>query len=319
MSQIGISAIAASVPQRVLTNFDLEKMVETTDEWIVTRTGIHERHIMNPEESITDFVIDSAKLACQKANLSPEKVELIISSTIAPGRLTPAQAFEVAKGIGANQMFGFDLNTACSGLTYGIAVAESLMQTRNLKYALVTAAEQLSRLIDYTDRTSCVLFGDAAATMVLTSENPEHLIIATELGADPSLANEVHIGGVSTLVNDQRNEYYFRQNGKTVFKFAVNKIKEMYEKVPAKVGLKPEQIKYVIPHQANMRILEAAAKDIQNNGTTFLGNLERYGNTSSASIALVLAEEWQRFEKGDYILLIGFGGGLSWGATLIEW
>jgi len=319
MNQIGISAIATSVPSKVLTNFDLEKMVDTTDEWIITRTGIRERHILNPDESITDFVINSAKEACQKANLTAEKIEFIISSTLSPNRISPAQAFEVAKGIGANQMFGFDLNAACSGFTYGIAIAESLMKTRQLKYGLVTAGEQVSRFLDYTDRASCVIFGDAAVAAVLTSENPEHLIIATEMGAFPSMADEVTIGGVSHLINDQRSDYYFRQNGKSIFKFAVNKIKEIYETFPAKVGLKPEQIKYIIPHQANMRILDAAAKDIQNNGTIFLNNLEKYGNTSSASIGLVLNDEWQRFQKGDYLLLIGFGGGLSWGATLIEW
>jgi 3-oxoacyl-[acyl-carrier-protein] synthase-3 len=193
-----------------------------------------------------------------------------------------------------------------------------MLKTRNVKYGLVTSGEQLTRTIDYTDRSTCVLFGDATAAAILTNDHPEHLLLHTELGADPTMAYEVTIGGVRNLLDDQRPDFYFKQNGKTVFKFAVSKIKELYDTVPRKVGLKPEQIKYLIPHQANIRIIEAATKDVDSN-TVVISNIERYGNTSSASIGVALNESWGRFNKGDYIMLIGFGGGLSWGAALFKW
>lgn len=319
MIQTGISAIGISTPQRVLTNFDLEKMVETSDEWIVTRTGIRERRVLEPDEKITDFVVQAAKTACSRSNLAPEQMDFIISSTLTPDRISPAQSFEVARDLKANHAFCFDLNAACSGFVYGLAAADSFLKTRQIQAGLVTSGEQITRLADYTDRNTCVLFGDAAAAVVVTNEKPEHLILYTELGAYPDLAEEVIIGGVKDLLNESRSNFYFQQNGKTVFRFAVNIIKELYHTVPPKAGLKPEQIRYIIPHQANTRIFDAASKEFSLGKTEFINTIEKYGNTSSASIGLALHDSWDRFEKGDYILLIGFGGGLSWGAALLEW
>ncbi|MGE5583372.1 MAG: beta-ketoacyl-ACP synthase III [Bacillota bacterium] len=319
MTKIGISSIGAMVPARVLTNSDLEKMVETTDEWIVTRTGIRERHILAEGETMASLVAQAGKIACQRAGFNSGELDFVISSTIAPDRISPAQSYEVARDLQANHAFCFDLNAACSGFIYGLAMAESLLKTRDIKTGLVTAGEQVSRLIDYTDRSSCVLFGDAAAAMVVTNDNPEHLVLYTELGADPTMAEEVTIGGVKDLTSDRRQDFYFRQNGKTVFKFAVSKIKELYGSIPEKVGIKSEQVKYLIPHQANIRIIDAAAKDIVSNNTRIIANIERYGNTSSASIGLALDESWDRFQKGDYLLFIAFGGGLSWSAALVQW
>jgi 3-oxoacyl-(acyl-carrier-protein) synthase III len=319
MINVGISAIGAMVPEKILTNQDLEKMVETSDEWIVTRTGIRERHILNKGESLTPLVVESGKMACKRANIEPGQLDFIISSTLTPDRICPAQSFEVAHHLAANHAFCFDINAACSGFIYGLAAAESMLKTRDVKLGLVCSGEQLSRITDYTDRSTCVLFGDASAAAVLTNDQPEHLLLYTELGGDPTMADEVTIGGVRNLLDEQRSEYYFKQNGKTVFKFAVSKIKELYDTVPRKIGLKPEQIKYLIPHQANIRIIEAAAKEVVANNTEVISNIERYGNTSSASIGVALNESWGRFAKGDYIMLVGFGGGLSWGAALIEW
>jgi 3-oxoacyl-[acyl-carrier-protein] synthase-3 len=319
MTQVGISGIGAMVPEKILTNSDLEKLVETTDEWIVSRTGIRERHVLNKGEDLAPLVIESGRMACNRANIKPEQLDFVISSTVAPDRICPAQSFEVAHHLQANKAFCFDLNAACSGFLYGLATAESFLKTRDIKVGLVTAGEQLTRTVDYTDRSTCVLFGDATAAAVVTNDHPEHLLLYTELGSDPTMAHEVTIGGVKDLLEDQRASFYFKQNGKTVFKFAVSKIKELYDIVPRKVGLKPEQIKYVIPHQANIRIIEAAAKEVVSNNTTIISNIEHYGNTSSASIGLALNESWDRFKKGDYIILIGFGGGLSWGAALLEW
>lgn len=317
--EIGIAGAGFSVPQKVLTNQDLEKMVDTSDEWIVTRTGIRERHIVQPGERITDFAIDAAKKACEMANFKPEELDFIISSTLTPDRISPAQAFEIAKNLNVKRPFCFDLNAACSGLLYALAAAESFMKTGEIKKGLVTAGEHISRLTDYSDRNSCVLFGDAAAAIAITKENPEHLLLCTELGSDPSMADEVVIGGVGDLLEGRKVDFYFHQNGKVVFRFAVNIIKELFHSVPAKVGLKPEQIRYVITHQANSRIIESAAKELASEKTEFIVNLDRYGNTSSASVGVAFAESWNRFQKGDYILLMGFGAGLSWGAALLEW
>lgn len=317
--EVGISGAGFAVPQKVLTNEDLEKMVNTSDEWIVTRTGIRERHIIQPGERITELVVAAAQQACDRAEIDSQQLDFVISSTLTPDRISPAQSFEVAKALNSNQSFCFDLNAACSGLMYGLAAADSFLRTRPIKNGIVTAGEHISRLVDYTDRNSCVLFGDAACAVTLTSDHPEHLILTTELGSDPTLAEEVIIGGVDALLNNRKKDFYFNQNGKIVFRFAVNIIKQLFDSVPRKVGLKPEQIRYVITHQANNRIIEAAAKEIASAKTEFIVNLDRYGNTSSASIGIAFAESWNRFQKGDYILMMGFGGGLSWGATLVEW
>lgn len=319
MSEIGILSVGTAVPEKVLTNFDLEKMVDTTDEWIVTRTGIRERRILGAEEKMSSLVAKAAKAACQKANIASETLDFVISSTILPDRISPAQSFEVARELNMNNAFCFDLNAACSGYIYALAAAESFLKTRPIKHGLITAGEQISRIIDYTDRNSCILFGDAATATILTTENPEHLLLYTELGSDPSMGEEVTIGGLNDIMHDRRSDFYFKQNGKVVFKFAVNKIKELFETIPAKVGLKPEQIRYVIPHQANVRILDAAAKEITLGNTEFINVIEKYGNTSSSSVGLALHDAWGRFQKGDYILMVAFGGGLSWGAALLQW
>lgn len=319
MKQVGICGIGATAPKKVLSNFDLEKMVDTTDEWIVTRTGIRERRILEKDESILGYVVEAAEIARKHSGIAPEQIDFVISSTLSPDRVSPSQANEVARELHANHAFCFDLNAACSGLMFGLATAESFLKTRDVTYGLVTAGEQVSRFMDYTDRSSCVLFGDGAAALMLTNDHPEHVILATELGSDPTMSEEVVIGGVRHLLNNQHSDYYFRQNGKSVFRFAVGKIKELYETVPQKAGIRPDQIKYFIPHQANIRIIEAAAKEIVSSGTEVITNLDRYGNTSSASIGLALNEVWGRFQKGDLILLAGFGAGLSWGGALIEW
>jgi 3-oxoacyl-[acyl-carrier-protein] synthase-3 len=320
MKQVGISSVGAAVPEKVLTNFDLEKMVDTSDEWIVTRTGIRERRILGSDEKLLDLLTKAAKSACSKAKLEAAKLDFIINATLTPDRICPAEACEVARELNTNNPFCFDLNIGCSGFLYGLALAESLLKTREISCGLVTAGEQITRLANYQDRGSCIIFGDGAAAAVVTNDQPQHLMLCSELGTEPSMSNEVCVGGIKDLIDGRVEDFYFRQNGKTVFKFAVNKIKEMYETVPAKVGLKPEQIKYIISHQANIRIIEAAAKEITaHTQTKFLTNLDRYGNTSSASIGLVLNETWDQFQKGDYILLVGFGGGLAWGSVLLQW
>lgn len=318
MTDIGIRSIGIGVPEKILTNRDLEQMVDTTDEWIFSRTGIKERHILGPGETLRPLVSGAARTALARGGLAPDQVDFIISSTVMPDRFCPAQSYEIARDLGVDRALAFDLNAACSGFIYGLAVAESFLRTRDITSGLVTAAEQMSTATDYTDRNGCVLFGDAAAAVVVTKDRPEHRILVTELGSTPALCEDVQIGGIKQVLAGDVPGFWFRQNGGTVLKFAVRTIQDLFNRVPRKVGLDPKDIRYVIPHQANARIIDAAAKSI--GGTTeFISVVEKYGNTSSASVGLALHDSWDRFAKGDLILLVAFGGGLSWAAALLEW
>ncbi len=321
MIEIGINSIAISLPKSILTNRDLEKMVDTTDEWILSRTGIKERHRLGAHERLRPLVSEAAGKAMEKGGLTADNLDFIISSTVIPDRFCPAQSYEIAHDLGAGKAFCFDLNAACSGFIYGMATAEAFLKTRNIKSGLVTAAEQMTTVTDYADRNSCVLFGDAAAAAVITNSHPKHKILYTELGANAELCEEVIIGGTKDLLHNKRADFWFRQSGRTVFKFAVSTIKELYESIPRKAGIKPSQVRYVIPHQANSRITEAARESAlgKEGKAEFISVIEKYGNTSSVSIALALHDSWSLFQKGDHILLIAFGGGMSWAAALLEW
>jgi len=318
MTDIGIRSIGIAVPEKILTNQDLEKMVDTTDEWILSRTGIRERHILDPKGTLRPLVSGAAKTALARSGLDPENVDFIISSTVIPDRFCPAQSYEIAHDLGASGAFAFDLNAACSGFIYGLACAESFLRTRDVSSGLVTAAEQMSTATDFTDRNGCILFGDAAAAVVVTKDRPEHRLLQTELGSISTQCEDVIIGGVKSVLNGQTQDYWFRQNGGPVMKFAVRAIQDLYNRVPRKAGIDPKEIRYIIPHQANARIMDAAARAIGGKAE-FISVIEKYGNTSSASIGLALHDSWDRFQKGDLILLAAFGGGLSWAGALIEW
>jgi 3-oxoacyl-[acyl-carrier-protein] synthase-3 len=318
VTKIGIAAVGTSVPEKVLTNSDLELMVDTSDEWIVTRTGIRERRVLDREEGLRPHVHRSARTAMDRAGVGPDDLDFIISSIIVPDRFCPAQSYELAHDLGAKRVFCLDLNVACSGFVYGLGLAESLIKSRGLRRGLITASEQMTTVTDYTDRNTCVLFGDAASAAVVTTDEPSHRIIYTELGATPEACEDVIIGGLKDVLNDRKEKLWFRQDGRKVFKFALQKTKELYESVPPKAGLRPEDIKYVIPHQANGRIIEGGAAAIHGKAE-FISVIDRYGNTSASSIGLALHDSWERFRPGDIIMLLGFGGGMSWGATLLEW
>lgn len=318
MNEIGIRSIGISVPEKILTNADLEKMVDTTDEWIVSRTGVKERRILGPGEKLRPHVVAAAKTALERAGLQGKDAGFIISSTVISDRFCPAQSYEIAHDIGTDRAPAFDLNAACSGMIYGLAIAESFLKTREPAWGLVTAAEQMTTATDYTDRAGCILFGDGAAAVVVTREQPMHRILATELGSIPSLVEEVQIGGVKEILAGRPDSFWFRQNGSTVMKFAVRILQDLCERVPRKAGIDPKAVRYVVPHQANQRILDAAAKGVPGN-MEFISVIDRYGNTSSASVGLALHDSWDRFKPGDLVLLIAFGGGLSYAGALIEW
>jgi 3-oxoacyl-[acyl-carrier-protein] synthase-3 len=318
MSHIGIRSIGIGVPEKILSNADLEKMVETTDEWITTRTGIKERHVLGSGEKLRTFVSAAAKTALERGHLPPKDVDFIISSTVMSDRFCPGQSYEIGNDLGVENAFAFDLNAACSGFIYGLSIAESFLKTRPISSGLVTAAEQMTTATDYTDRSGCILFGDAAAAVVVTKEPPYHRILHTEIGSTPALCEDVQIGGIKCALTGRMKDFWFRQSGGTVMKFAVRTIQDLFERVPRKAGVDPKDIRYVIPHQANQRIIDAAAKTIGGQ-TEFISVVAKYGNTSSASVGLALHDSWDRFKKGDLILLVAFGGGLSWAGALLEW
>ncbi|MGE5557712.1 MAG: 3-oxoacyl-ACP synthase III family protein [Bacillota bacterium] len=311
MKKIGLYEIGTFVPETKLTNKDLEKMVDTTDDWITSRTGIKERRIAPPEMHASEMAFYAARNCLEKAKKNPD---LLISSTASAEKRCPYQASIVANRLELKNLAAFDLNAVCSGSIYGLAVASSMMQTYNYKNALVTASEKMTMLTDYKDRASCILFGDGASAILLSSEDPEHEILDVELGIDASGSDLVSMGGPG-------DEFYFRQDGQNVYKFVVSKMNELIDLFKKRLGLCDGEKFYVVPHQANKRMLESVAKNKNIPPERMICNIEKYGNTSSASIGLALSEAWGegRFVKGDILFLIGFGGGLSWAGAAVRW
>ncbi|NLM37290.1 MAG: beta-ketoacyl-ACP synthase 3 [Firmicutes bacterium] len=313
MRKIGLVAVGTYVPEKKLTNGDLEKMVETSDEWITTRTGIKERRIAPADMHASDLAAKAAA-DCLAQAANRYRPQLLIAATSTAEKCVPNQASLVAQKLNLTNLAAFDLNAACSGLIYALAVGWSLMRTEGYNHTLIAAGEKLSRFVDYKDRASCILFGDAGASLLLSTEEPEHEILAVELGADPSGADLVVMGGLD-------DEFYFRQDGQSVFKFAVEKMGVLIDHLKVRLGLKDNDRYFVIPHQANSRIIEAVARNKGIPAERIISNIANYGNTSAASIGLALKEAWaeKRFKKGDYLFLIGFGGGLSWAAAAVRW
>lgn len=308
---VGITATGSYVPEKRLTNADLEKMVETNDEWITTRTGIKERRIAKKQQHASDLAVEAARNCLAGVEVKPD---FLIASSGTTENKFPYQASIVANRLQLTGLATFDLNAGCSGLVFSMVMGYSLLQTGNYRNVLVTAAEKMSDFVDYSDRSSCILFGDGASSVLLSSEQPEHNIIDFELGTDASGFDQVVMGG-------QGADFYFHQDGRNVFKFAVNKMEELVMVLKERIGLKDSNRLHIIPHQANLRIIQAAAEKLKIAQEKFICNIHKYGNTSSASIGLALDEACRegRFQKGDYIFMIGFGAGLSWGGAVIQW
>jgi 3-oxoacyl-[acyl-carrier-protein] synthase-3 len=308
---IGLVAVGAYVPEQILTNTALEKMVDTSDEWIVTRTGVKERRIAGPDVHASDLATAAARDCLAGVDLAPD---LLVASTGTAETHFPYQASVIANRLQLSGLPAFDINAACSGLVYSMIVTYSLMQTGPYLNGLITAGEKMSQFIDYTDRSTCVIFGDAGAALLLSAEQPEHLVLDFEMGTDAAGFDQIVMGGAGA-------DFYFRQDGKNVYKFAVNKIAEVIASLQSKIGVKNHDRIYVILHQANCRILDAGAERTGIPNERFIRNIHKYGNTSSASIGLALKEACAegRFRKGDVLLLIGFGAGLSWAGMAIEW
>ncbi len=318
--------LGAYVPPKVLTNFDIEKMVETSDEWIQSRTGIRERHIVEKGQTSSDLGVEAAKIALEQAKLTAKDLDLIIVATITPDMLFPSTACHIQAKLGAS-CGAFDMAAACSGFPYAVSIAEAFIASGIHRNVLVVGSEVLSGCIDWKDRSTCVLFGDGAGAAIISrSDHPHHGILCSYLGSDGTQADILQIpgGGSANPTTEEtvkQGLQYLKMQGSDVFKVAVRTMEEAVREVTRRGGITVEQVACLIPHQANSRILNAVGERLGMGPDKVYTNVEIYGNMSSASTAVALYEAVQKgkIKRGDYVVLVAFGGGLTWAATLIRW
>lgn len=326
MSVAGIIGTGSALPERVITNFDLEKLVDTSDQWITERTGIKERRQASPDETTSALCIQAARRALEMAGLTPRDLDMIICSTISPDMPLPSTAAFIQRGLGAETVISFDLAAACSGFLFGITVAEQFIRTGKAKYVLVVGAELLSRFLDYQDRATCVLFGDGVAAGIIGPAEPPSGLLATKMHTDGNFAEHLYIpaGGAAKPASCETvkaREHYIKMKGNELFKVAVRSLEEVCRQVLESAHLGAGEVDLFIPHQANQRITEAVRERLKLAPEKVFSNIHRIGNTSSASIPLGLDEcvRSGRVKKGDLILMAAFGAGVTWGAALMRW
>jgi len=314
------------VPKRILTNVDLSQIVDTSDEWIHTRTGIRERRLAGEGETTASMSAQAARQALEIARITPAQLDLIIVATFTPDHLLPATACLVQDALGANRAAAFDISAACSGFIYGTSIATSMLTSGTYQTALVIGAETLSRFTDWNDRSTCVLFGDGAGAIILQASENEGGVLATVLGADGSGGKLLRLpAGGSQMPASHRTVseglHYIQMKGREVYRFAVHVMPAATREVLEKAGLGVDDLNLLIPHQANKRIIETATRALGLRPELVYSNLEQYGNTSAASIPIALCEaaEKGRIQAGDLVVCVGFGGGLTWGAAAIRW
>ncbi len=319
-----IAGTGMYVPENILTNDDLERMIDTSDEWIYSRTGIKERRISTLETH--ELGVKAVEDLLLKNKIDPLDIDLIIFCTISPDNNTPSCACLVQKYIGAKNATAFDINAACTGFIYGLVIADSLLKTGKYKNAIVVSGEVLSKLIDWKDRNTCVLFGDGAAAALLkpsTDKNTGIIDTYTKSAGEKgdSLTSKALPLSNFLVENPENTNMYIKMDGREVFKFAVSSIVESVEFLLNKNNLSRDEIAYIIPHQANIRIIESASERLKISSDKFFTNLNKYGNTSAASIPIALNEMFTsgKFKKGDLVIIVGFGGGLTYGSILIRW
>ena len=321
-----IISVSSYVPDRILTNAELEKMVDTTDEWITTRTGIKERRIAPASESTSDMAASAALRALQRASFPAEKLDLIIVATITPDMPFPSTACLVQEKIRAHRAAAFDIEAACSGFIFGLEIAQQFIMTRTYDTVLVIGAEKLSSIINWKDRNTCVLFGDGAGAALLQHRTNAHGLLTACMGADGAKASLLSMPGggsriPATLESVAAGHHFLRMEGKETFKSAVHAMYTAAQEALRRCEVSVAEIKCIIPHQANRRIIDAVAERLGAKPEQLFVNLEKYGNTSAASVAIALDEAVQagRIQRGDLVLLLVFGAGLTWGAAVIEW
>lgn len=324
---VAIAGTGKYLPEKVLTNADLQRMVETTDEWIVERTGIKERRIAGPDEATSDLAIKAGRDALENAGIKAEDLDLIIVATVTPDMAFPATACFVQKALGAPKATCLDVSAACSGFLYGLELARQFIATGSAEKALVIGADKLSAIIDWTDRNTCVLFGDGAGAAVLkpAGEGTGEILSAYS-GSNGNLDEILHVpGGGSrhplTAENIGSKANTMKMSGREVYRHAVQTMISAAKEAIARAGLTPDDIECFIPHQANLRIIETIADKLDLPMERFFVNLESYGNTSAAAVAIALDEAQRsgRIKHGDYILMVVFGGGLTWASSVVRW
>jgi len=314
------------LPERVMTNADLENMVETTDEWIRSRTGIRERRIAADDETTSDMAAEAAKRAIQHAGISPRKIDLIVLATATPDMAFPSTACIVQHRIGIAGVAAFDISAACSGFLYAIGIADQFLRNQSAKTALVIGAEKYSKIMDWTDRRTCVLFGDGAGAVLLHGEKGDRGILSTHLHADGSYADMLMVarnGSKNPITREliKTEADYLVMRGNELFKVAVKTLEEAVLEALRANGMACHEVDLLIPHQANMRIIAATAKRLKISMDKVVINLDRYGNTSAASIPIALDEavKENRVHPGDRLLFESFGGGLTWASAMVRW
>ncbi len=326
LRRIRILSTGSAVPDKVLTNLDLEKMVDTSDEWIRTRTGIRERRIADDETATSDLVIEASKRAMEAAGMGPKDLDAIIVGTVTPDMLFPSTACFVQKGLGINEIPAFDVSAACSGFLYGLTIAQGLIANKTYEIILLAGAETLSKILDWTDRSTCVLFGDGAGACIVVQSEDERGILSMHLGADGSLGDLLkQPGGGSRFPASpetlEKGLHYVKMKGNDVFKYAVRAMEDSALKALRKANLTSDDVDLLIPHQANLRIMRATAKRLGIPAEKVFVNIDRYGNISAGSIPIALdeANRMGRIKEGDILLLDAFGGGFTWGAAVMRW
>jgi 3-oxoacyl-[acyl-carrier-protein] synthase-3 len=321
----GIIGTGHAYPTGILTNADLEKIVETSDEWITSRTGIKQRRKAGPDEYTSQFGLKAAQQALERANVKAEDIDLLICATTTPDMILPSTGCLIQAEIGASKAAAFDLVAACAGFIYGLSMAEAQIRTGKAKYVLVIGAEILTKYVDYTDRGTCILFGDGAGAVVLGPVEENKGILSTKLRSDGNYAELLTAPGGGTRHGTthetiDQHMHYFKMRGNEVFKIAVRSMSEIARDILAETGYTAADIKLFIPHQANQRITDAVAKQLGVDDSVVYSNIEQHGNTSAASIPIALDEcvEAGKIKDGDLVMMTAFGGGLTWGGALIR-
>jgi 3-oxoacyl-[acyl-carrier-protein] synthase-3 len=322
----GILGTGHSYPAGILTNADLEKMVETSDEWIISRTGIKQRRKAAPGEYTSQFAVRASQEAIERAGIDPSEIDLILCATVTPDQILPSTACLIQAELGAGKAAAMDIVAACSGFLYGLTIANPMIRTGQIKYALVIGAELLTRYVDYTDRSTCILFGDGAGAAILGPVEQDRGILAARIRSDGRYEEQLYAPGGGTkggftAETIARGDHFFKMKGNEVFKVAVRSMSEISRGVLSEAGLKTDDVDLFIPHQANQRITDAVANALNVDEAKVFSNIAKHGNTSSASIPIGLDEcvESGRVKKDDIVLMASFGGGFTWGSVVMRW
>lgn len=321
-----ITGTGSYAPEKVLNNFDLEKMVDTSDKWITERTGIKERRIAKVSEAASDLGVEASKRALQSAGIKPKKIDMIIVATVTGDMPVPSTASFIQSKLGAKDAAAFDLNAACSGFLYGLSVADSFVRAGEFKKILLVGTEVLSKFTDWEDRSTCILFGDAAAAVVIEATEKDRGIMSIHLYSNGNLWDLLYLPGGGSRYPPSKETlkervHYIKMKGNETFKIAVRTLEKLVRDTLKANKLNPSDLSLLIPHQANLRIIQATAKRLNLSMDKVVVNLNKYGNTSSASVPMALDEAVRtgRIRQNDYILLEAFGGGLTWASALIKW